>query len=143
MIPAAHKIDYREYKNRDRPRFSGNRGQTRVSGKTWSVPGFRKNVVCPGFSVSESIDILVIGAGHNGLVCACYLVAKGLKVVVVERRDVVGGAAVTEEFHPGFRISTASYAVSLLNPRVARDLRLAEHGLRIVERPFANFLPLP
>ena len=61
---------------------------------------------------------------------------------IVERRTVVGGAAVTEEFHPGFRNSTASYTVSLLNPRVIADLRLAHHGLRVVERPFANFLPL-
>ena len=66
-----------------------------------------------------------------------------MKVCVVERRGVVGGAAVTEEFHPGFRNSTASYTVSLLHPKVIRDLRLAEHGLRIVERPFSNFLPLP
>jgi len=62
---------------------------------------------------------------------------------VLERRHVVGGAAVTEEFAPGFRNSTAAYTVSLLNPKVIRDLRLAEHGLKIVERPFANFLPLP
>jgi len=88
-------------------------------------------------------DVVIIGAGHNGLVCAAYLAARGLQVCVVERRDVVGGAAVTAEFHPGFRNSTASYTVSLLNPQVARDLRLAEHGLRIVERSFANFLPLP
>jgi len=87
-------------------------------------------------------DAVVIGAGHNGLVCACYLAAGGLKVCMVERREVVGGAAVTEEFHPGFRNSTASYTVSLLNPKVIRDLRLAQHGLRVVERPFANFLPL-
>jgi phytoene dehydrogenase-like protein len=92
---------------------------------------------------SEPYDALIVGAGHNGLVCACYLAAGGLRVCVVERRAVVGGAAVTEEFHPGFRNSTASYTVSLLNPKVIRDLRLAEHGLRIVERPFANFLPLP
>ncbi|MCA3212375.1 MAG: NAD(P)/FAD-dependent oxidoreductase [Burkholderiales bacterium] len=88
-------------------------------------------------------DVLIIGAGHNGLTCACYLAAAGFKVRVLERRPVVGGAAVTEEFHPGFRNSTASYTVSLLNPRVIRDLRLAERGLRIVERPFSNFLPLP
>src|SRR5690606_37556725 len=67
----------------------------------------------------------------------------GLKVRVLERRGIVGGAAVTEEFHPGFRNSVASYTVSLLNPKVIADLRLAEHGLRVVERPFANFLPLP
>src|SRR5438270_7779165 len=91
---------------------------------------------------SKAFDAIIIGAGHNGLVCACYLAAKGLSVVVLERRAVVGGAAVTEEFHPGFRNSTASYTVSLLHPKVIRDLRLAEHGLRIVERPFSNFLPL-
>ena len=92
---------------------------------------------------SESCDALIVGGGHNGLVCASYLAAGGLRVCVVEKRAVVGGAAVTEEFHPGFRNSTASYTVSLLNPKVIRDLRLAHHGLRIVERPFANFLPLP
>jgi phytoene dehydrogenase-like protein len=89
------------------------------------------------------LDVAVVGAGHNGLVCACYLAARGLRVGIFEKRPVVGGAAVTEEFHPGFRNSTASYTVSLLNPKVIRDLRLAEHGLRVVERPFSNFLPLP
>jgi phytoene dehydrogenase-like protein len=92
--------------------------------------------------MSNSCDVVIIGAGHNGLTCACYLAAAGLKVRVVERRGVVGGAAVTEEFHPGFRNSTASYTVSLLNPKVIRELRLAQHGLRIVERPFSNFVPL-
>ncbi len=87
-------------------------------------------------------DVIIIGGGHNGLVCACYLAAKGLRVRVLERRNVVGGAAVTEEFHPGFRNSTASYTVSLLNPKIITDLKLVEHGLRIVERPFSNFLPL-
>src|SRR5687768_16990008 len=91
---------------------------------------------------ARAYDAVVVGAGHNGLTCACYLAAAGLTVCVVERRPVVGGAAVTEEFHPGFRNSTASYTVSLLNPRVIADLRLAEHGLRVVERPFSNFLPL-
>ena len=88
-------------------------------------------------------DVLVIGGGHNGLVCAAYLAAAGLTVRVLERRTIVGGAAVTEEFHPGFRNSVASYTVSLLDEGVMRDLRLAEHGLRVVERPYANFLPLP
>src|SRR5215467_13878778 len=92
---------------------------------------------------AKSCDVLIIGAGHNGLTCACYLADAGLKVHVLERRGVVGGAAVTEEFFPGFRNSTASYTVSLLNPKVIRDLRLAERGLKIVERPFSNFLPLP
>ena len=91
----------------------------------------------------DECDALIIGGGHNGLVCAAYLAGAGLKVRVLERRGVLGGAAVTEEFHPGFRNSTASYTVSLLNPKVIADLRLAEHGLRVVERPYANFLPLP
>jgi phytoene dehydrogenase-like protein len=86
-------------------------------------------------------DALIIGGGHNGLVCAAYLAAAGLKVTVLERRDVVGGAAVTEEFHPGFRNSVAAYTVSLLNPKVIRDLDLAAHGLKVVERRAANFLP--
>src|SRR6202522_643369 len=88
-------------------------------------------------------DVLIIGAGHNGLVCAFYLARVGLKVTMLERRGVVGGAAVTETFHPGFRNSVASYTVSLLNPRVAADMDLAGHGLRVVERKVANFLPLP
>src|SRR5258708_1114705 len=87
-------------------------------------------------------DAVIIGGGHNGLVCAAYLAMAGQKVLVLERRGVVGGAAVTEEFHPGFRNSVAAYTVSLLNPKVIADLRLAEHGLRIVERKIANFLPL-
>ena len=87
-------------------------------------------------------DAVVVGAGHNGLTCACYLAKAGLKVKVLERRAVVGGAAVTEEFHPGYRNSVAAYTVSLLQAKVIRDLRLQQHGLRIVERPLANFLPL-
>lgn len=87
-------------------------------------------------------DVLILGGGHNGLVCAAYLAAAGLSVRVLERRKIVGGAAVTEEFHPGFRNSVASYTVSLLNPKVIRDLRLQAHGLRVVERPYSNFLPL-
>jgi phytoene dehydrogenase-like protein len=89
-----------------------------------------------------ALDAVIIGGGHNGLVCAAYLAAAGLKVTVLERRAVVGGAAVTEEFHPGFRNSVASYTVSLLNPKVIRDLDLARHGLRVVERRISNFLPL-
>jgi len=92
-------------------------------------------------AVAGDFDAVIVGAGHNGLVCACYLAGAGLKVGVFERRDVVGGSAVTEEFHPGFRNSSVSYTVSLLNPKVIRDLRLVERGLTIVERPFSNFLP--
>ena len=88
-------------------------------------------------------DVLLLGGGHNGLVCAAYLARAGLKVTVLERRDVVGGAAVTEEFHPGFRNSVASYTVSLLQPKVIADLDLHGHGLRIVQRRRNNFLPLP
>src|SRR5439155_11356748 len=91
---------------------------------------------------AAEFDVVVIGGGHNGLVCAAYLAAAGASVCVIERRHVVGGAAVTEEFHPGFRNSTASYTVSLLHPKVIRDLRLAQHGLTIIERPLSNFLPL-
>jgi phytoene dehydrogenase-like protein len=88
-------------------------------------------------------DVVIVGGGHNGLTCACYLAKAGLSVGVFERRSILGGAAVTEEFHPGFRNSTASYTVSLLNPKVIRDLRLTEHGLKVLERPMQNFLPLP
>jgi phytoene dehydrogenase-like protein len=88
-------------------------------------------------------DVVIIGAGHNGLTCAAYLAMAGLRVKVVERRQVVGGAAVTEEFHPGFRNSVAAYTVSLLNPQIIADLKLGDHGLRIVERRAQNFLPAP
>ncbi|MGA8033273.1 MAG: NAD(P)/FAD-dependent oxidoreductase [Casimicrobiaceae bacterium] len=92
---------------------------------------------------ARTFDAVVIGAGHNGLTCAAYLAGAGQSVCVVERRSVVGGAAVTEEFHPGFRNSTASYTVSLLAPQVIAELNLAAHGLSIVKRPLSNFLPLP
>ena len=88
-------------------------------------------------------DAVIIGGGHNGLVCAFYLARAGYKVRLLERRDIIGGAAVTEEFHPGFRNSVASYTVSLLHPKVIRDMALAEHGYRVIERPIANFLPQP
>lgn len=92
---------------------------------------------------SEPLDALIIGAGHNGLVCAAYLAKAGKRVLVLEARDVVGGAAVTEEFHPGFRNSVAAYTVSLLQPKVIADLALERHGLHVVPRRLNNFLPLP
>ena len=90
-----------------------------------------------------NVNVIVVGGGHNGLVAAAYLAAAGLKVTVLERRGQVGGAAATEEFHPGFRNSVAAYAVSLLSPTIIRDLDLHRHGLKLVERPLSNFLPLP
>ena len=88
-------------------------------------------------------DVLIVGAGHNGLTCAFYLARAGLKVRMLERRHIVGGAAVTEEFHPGFRNSVASYTVSLLQPKVIADMGLTERGLVILDRPYSNFLPQP
>src|SRR5690606_34336326 len=90
----------------------------------------------------QTYDVAIIGAGHNGLTCAAYLAAAGLTVIVLEKNQVVGGAAVTEEFHPGFRNSVAAYTVSLLNPKIIADLELTKHGLRILERPAANFWPI-
>ncbi len=86
-------------------------------------------------------DAVIIGAGHNGLVCAFYLARAGLKVRILERRNIAGGAAVTEEFHPGFRNSVASYTVSLLQPKIIADMGLVKHGYRLIERPISNFLP--
>src|SRR6266567_2717345 len=94
-------------------------------------------------SSTPTHDAIIIGGGHNGLVCAAYLGMAGLKVKVLERRALVGGAAVTQEFHPGFRNSVAAYTVSLLNPKVIADLRLHDHGLEIVERRAQNFVPSP
>ena len=92
--------------------------------------------------LKNTYDALIIGGGHNGLVCAYYLAKAGLKTIICERRSIVGGAAVTEEFYPGFKNSVASYTVSLLNPEVIVDMGLKEHGLEIIKRPISNFLPL-
>lgn len=91
--------------------------------------------------MTKAYDALIIGGGHNGLVCAFYLARSGMKVRVLERRHIVGGAAVTEEFAPGFRNSTASYTVSLLRPKVIADMRLHERGWRVIPRTISNFLP--
>jgi phytoene dehydrogenase-like protein len=86
----------------------------------------------------SDFDVIIIGAGHNGLTCASYLARAGLQVKVLERRSVVGGAAVTEEFYPGYRNSVYSYGVSLLHPDVIAELELARYGLEIIERPAGN-----
>ena len=90
----------------------------------------------------KNLDALIIGGGHNGLVCAYYLAKAGLQVSIYEKRSIVGGAAVTEEFHPGFKNSVASYTVSLLNPEIIKDMSLKDRGLNIVKRPISNFLPI-
>ena len=90
---------------------------------------------------SNKFDAVLIGGGHNGLVCAWYLAQAGLSTCVLERSSEVGGAAITEEFHPGFRNSVASYTVSLLQPKVIEDMRLYEHGLEVVLRKVDNFIP--
>jgi len=77
-------------------------------------------------------DVIVVGGGHNGLTCGAYLARAGRKTLVLERRPVIGGAAVTEEFAPGFRTSTFSYLMSLLHPKVIRELGLRELGLTVL-----------
>jgi phytoene dehydrogenase-like protein len=88
-------------------------------------------------------DAVVIGAGHNGLVCGAYLARSGLRVAIVERRDVLGGAASTEELWPGYRVSRGAYVAGLLRPAVVRELRLEERGLRLLRRAPSSFTPLP
>ena len=92
--------------------------------------------------MTQRYDAVIIGGGHNGLISAAYLARAGQRTLVLERRHVLGGAAVTEEIVPGFRFSVASYVVSLLRPEVIRDLRLPEHGLDILPLD-GTFTPLP
>ncbi len=86
-------------------------------------------------------DCIIVGGGHNGLVCAAYLARAGWKVLVLERRPLVGGACVTEEIWPGFRVSTASYVVSLFLPEITRDLELERHGYKVLPRNPSSFTP--
>src|SRR5438067_8828072 len=88
-------------------------------------------------------DAIIIGAGHNGLVTACYLARAGWKVLVLERRYLVGGACVTEETFPGFKVSTAAYVNSLFRKEIIRDLRLGEYGFEVLERNPSSFTPFP
>ena len=88
-------------------------------------------------------DALVIGAGHNGLIAACYLARAGRRVLTLERRDIVGGACVTEDVWPGYRVSTAAYLCSLLEPRIIHELELERHGFEVYRRETAGFAPFP
>lgn len=101
----------------------------------------RPSVMMP--SPNGSYDAVVIGGGHNGLVCACYLAKAGKRVCVLERRHVLGGAATTEELWPGYKVSTAAYVISLFLPEIIRELRLKENGLEVLPRNPSSFTPLP
>jgi phytoene dehydrogenase-like protein len=91
----------------------------------------------------KTYDAIIIGAGHNGLVAAAYLARAGRKVLVLERRDVLGGCCVTEEVWPGFKVSTAAYVNSLLRPEIIRDLDLKRHGFEMLPRSPSSFTPFP
>jgi phytoene dehydrogenase-like protein len=93
--------------------------------------------------MSASYDLIVIGAGHNGLVTAAYAARAGLKVLVLERREVIGGACVTEEVWPGYKVSTAAYVNSLLRPEIIRELELQRHGFEMLPRSPSSFTPFP
>src|SRR5690349_4993854 len=93
--------------------------------------------------MSGSYDVIIVGAGHNGLVTAAYLARAGKRVLVLERREVVGGACVTEELWPGFKVSTAAYVNSLLRPEIIRDLELKRHGFEMLPRNPSSFTPFP
>src|SRR6266705_3261954 len=103
----------------------------------------RARVVGAIIEMSEVWDAVIIGGGHNGLVCAAYLARGGLRVLVLERRGVLGGASVTEEIFPGFKFSTAAYLCSLLQERIIRELDLPRHGYYVYPKDPAYFSPFP
>ena len=93
--------------------------------------------------LNSKYDAIIVGAGHNGLVTAAYLARAGRTVLVLERRELVGGCVVTEELWPGFKVSTASYVNSLFRPEIIRDLELKRHGFAMLPRSPSSFTPLP
>src|SRR5882724_9988618 len=120
----------------------GQEGATTTAGRPWRDP--RGGVTSFGRAVmSMRYDAIIIGAGHNGLVTAAYLARAGRRVLVLERRELVGGACVTEEVWPGFKVSTAAYVTSLLRPEIIRDLALDRHGLELLPRSPSSFTPFP
>ena len=88
-------------------------------------------------------DAIIIGGGHNGMVAACYLAKAVKRVLVLERYHTVGGAAITEEIHPGFRVSVASYSMSLMRPEIIEELRLADYGFSVYAKKPSFFVPFP
>src|SRR5439155_5901893 len=88
-------------------------------------------------------DVIIVGGGHNGLTCATYLARAGAKVLVLERRHVLGGACTTEEVWPGCKVSTAAYVNSLLRPQIVRELELKKHGFAMLPRDPSSFTPFP
>src|SRR5215210_5987136 len=88
-------------------------------------------------------DVIIIGGGHNGLVAACYLAKAGKRVLVLERYHIVGGAAITEEIYPGFRVSVASYSISLMRLEIIDELRLADYGFAVYPKDPSHFAPFP
>ena len=95
------------------------------------------------FDLKQEYDVVVIGGGHNGLVSAAYLAKEGLRVAVLEKRGIVGGATITEEVWKGFKVSRLSYAYSLFDPQIVKDLKLVEHGLKVVSTDPDLFVPFP
>src|SRR3954468_17664796 len=93
--------------------------------------------------MTQTYDLIVIGGGHNGLVTAAYVAGTGADVLVLERREILGGACVTEELWPGFKVSTAAYVNSLLRPEIIRDLELKRHGFAMLPRNPSSFTPFP